>query len=190
MFDFIKHLFKKQTSNNVPFLQEMIQRSEKELSAYQYWKMESHKDELISFLAHQLQENDRSHLLVLNSPKSQGFILKYDVVGGNTSMEEFRHLFDYFKEQILQLNYVSYLSDVKNFVRKKHVEIIERHYLKPRFSYDEEKGLADQQYGNVLIEHLLHDEKSIHIKFVCNIYNDRKWTKPLDFKDLMKKILV
>jgi len=189
MLNFIKQLFKKQESHNVPFLQEMIERSEQEQAAYQYWKSDDRKDYIMSFLASQIKATKNSDLLILNNLKSRGFILQYDVVEANMGTDEFCHLFDYFKEQILKLSYVTYMSDVKNFVRKAHVETIERHYLKPRFSYDEELLLADQQYGNLLIEHLLHDQKSIHIKFVCNIYNDRKWTKPLDFDDLMKNIL-
>ncbi len=189
MLNFIKQLFKKQESHNVPFTQEIIKRSEEEQTTYEYWKLDDRKDYLMSFLASQIKAPKDSDLLILNSLKSRGFILQYNVVEANTSMEEFRHLFDYFKEQILKLRYMPYMSDVKNFVRKTHVETIERHYLKPRFSYDEELLLSDQQYGNLLIEHLLHDEKPIHIKFVCNIYNDRKWTKPLDFDDLMKNIL-
>ncbi|MEZ4887202.1 MAG: hypothetical protein R3E32_20895 [Chitinophagales bacterium] len=190
MFNFIQQLFKKQETSNVPFVQEIIVRSDEEQAAYQYWKLEDQKDHLLDFLATQMKSSDQSILLKLNSPKSQGFILKYKTVEDHTSFEAFRHLFDYLKEQTLQLNYVKYMSDVKNFVRKTHVETIERHYLKPRFSFDEQTGLADQQYGNVLIEHLLHNEKSIQIKFVCNVYNDRKWTKVLSFEDLMKKILL
>ncbi len=182
-------MFQKQAEGNVPFVQEIIERSDKEIEAYQYWKVDDKKDHFISFLLGQINNPSKSDLLRLNSPKSQGFILKYEIVEATTDFAEFRYLFDYLKEQVLKLNYVSYVSDVKNFVRKSHVETIERHYMKPRFSYDETTGLADQQYGNVLIEHLLHDEQSIRIKFICNIYNDRKWTKPLSFMELLQHIL-
>lgn len=189
MFNFIKELFQKQQVAKIPFVQEIIERSESEQIAYQTWKVDDKKDEIISFLLQQIEVQSNSDLLRLNSPKSQGFILKHESVAAMADFAEFRHLFDYLKEQVLKLNYVSYVSDVKNFVRKTHVETIERHYMKPRFSYDEETRLSNQQYGNILIEHLLHDEKSIRIKFVCNVYNDRKWTEPLQFSELLEQVL-
>lgn len=190
MFNFIKQLFQKQEEKNVPFVQEIIERSDKEIEAYQYWKLDDKKDHFVSFLYGQFHSKSSSDLLILNSPnKSQGFILNYESVAATANFSEFQYLFDYLKEQILKLNYVSYVSDVKNFVRKTHVETIERHYLKPRFSFNEQTGLADQQYGNVLIEHLLHNDKPIRIKFVCNVYNDRKWSKANSFEDLLQKIL-
>jgi len=190
MFNFIKQLFQKQAEGNVPFIQEIIKRSDKEIEAYQYWKLDDKKDHFVSFLLGQFNSKTNSDLLILNSPnKSHGFILNYESIADTANIAEFRYLFDYLKEQILKLNYVSYVSDVKKFVRKTHVETIERHYLKPRFSFNEQTGLANQQYGNILIEHLLHNEKSIRIKFVCNIYNDRKWSKAIDFEDLLQKIL-
>lgn len=191
MFNFIQQLFQKQKTANVPFTQELIERSQQEKAAYKYWKTGKHKDYLVALLRAGLGKEADSDLdiLQLNTPKVHGFILKYASIKSEANLKEFQYLFDYFKEQILKLNYVSYVSDVKNFVRPKHVEIIERHYLKPRFSYDEEMGLSNQLYGNVLIEHLLYNEKSIHIKFVCNVYNDRKWTTPLDFELLIQKIL-
>jgi len=196
MIDFIKNIFIKQKQANVPVLQELLIRDEAQQQAYHAWKVANKQTYLLGFLQKEINKlNDGSlapqadNILIINSPKSRGFILKYNSVQADT--DEFAYLADYLKERILKLNYKLYVSDVKNYARKNYVETIERHYLKPRFGFNiDTKEKVNQQYGNIVIEHLLHNKQSVQLKFLNMPYTDHKYTAALSFEGLMERILV
>lgn len=194
MLDFFKNLFQKQTVANSPVLHELIARTNEEKHQYEIWKLNNHKDYLVGFLAKQFddyfttQSPKTDNLLILHTQKSRGFMLTYQPV--QATAQQFQYLFDYLKEQVKKLNYSVYVSDVKNFARPTYVQTIERHYLKPRFSVPDEQGKLNQLYGNITIEHLLHNDQPIQIKFICHPYSDHNFTQPLHFKDLMQQILL
>ncbi len=190
MFDFFNQLFRKQVSGKVPMVQEMLQRSDTEQLGYTNWQLSEHKASSIKYLHDEISryflDEASTSLLLINTAKSRGFILPYNVLPSD--ILAFQHLFDYFKAQILTLNYSLYLSDVKHYNRPKQVETIERHYLKPRMGYDFSAPL-NQLYGNITIEHYLHNDKPQQIKFLVTPYNDRKYTAPLSFAHLVEQLL-
>ena len=193
MFDFFKKLFQQQKQANVPILQEPLIREPTTQEAYEHWKLTDSKDYLTTYLRQQYElfragkNTDHTRIIWLQSPSINGFVLKYQEEEATAT--EFQHLFDYLKAQLQLLDYRSYVSDVKQYVRKAHVEKIERHYLKPKFDWNEETGISNQRFGNMTIEHLLHNEQPIQIKFTCTPYVDRKWSEALPFEELMAKIL-
>ncbi|MGB0840187.1 MAG: hypothetical protein ACPGXL_08605 [Chitinophagales bacterium] len=194
MLDFLKNLFnKEQQAARAPIVQELLKRSANEIHAYEAWKVNNAKDYVLEHLKELVAQfdteaGDNTKLMLLNNAKSRGFILNYDPL--RISKEEFQYLFDYLKAQILKLNYKSYVSDVKNFVRKQHVEKIERHYLKPRLNIADFPNPLNQAYGNITIEQILYNEKPQRIKFLSTPYTDRKYTVALPFEELLQKVLV
>lgn len=192
MINFLKNIFQKQKEANVPVLQEMLKRDEAVQAAYHHWILTDSKDNLTNYLRQHYdafrQGKERNKQLIwLQSPKIKGFVFKYDAA--IATVADFQHLFDYLKAQLLPLGYRSYVSDVKQYARKDYVEKIERHYLKPKFDWDEETGISNQLFGNMTIEQLLHNDQPIQIKFTCTPYVDRKWTLALPFEELMEKVL-
>lgn len=194
MLNFLKDLFNRQEiANNLPVLHELIQRTDAEKHGYEVWKLNDHKDYLTGFLSRQFETwqqgktPDADNLLLLNTPKSKGFMFAYQPAQATAA--EFKYLFDYLKEKVMQFNYKVYVSDVKHFARKNHVETVERHYLKPRFTIPAEGECINQLYGNITIELLLHNEQPLHIKFVCQPYTDYKYNAALPFEALLSGIL-
>jgi hypothetical protein len=57
------------------------------------------------------------------------------------------------------------------------------HYLKPQPGND--PNIANQRYGNILIEMVQYDDKPQFIKFMANVYQDRLFTQAGQFEDLM-----
>ena len=189
ILNFLKNLFQQQEQANVPVLHEQIVRTDLEKHTYESWKLDDAKDELIDFLQKALEPGSMyaDAILVLNTPKSRGFMLHFTT--DFYAKTDFQHLFDYLQERVRGLGYIPYMSDVKSYARKDFVEKLERHYLKPRFSFDEEAGISNQLYGNITIEHLLYNEQPQHIKFLCNPYTDRKWSEALPFAQLITNLL-
>lgn len=201
MFDFFKNIFGESGKDNQPIINskkplihEELSRNEQEKHGFERWKLEDAKDNMVRYilqqykLHHQNANYDLNALLFLNTTNSKGFILRYK--GISTTKSEFQYLFDYLREQILQhLYYKKYLSDIREFARKDYVETIERHYVKPRFLYDEEKQIVNQLYGNVIIEHTLYNQNPVEIKFMVNSYTDYKYTQVIPFNNLLEIIL-
>lgn len=96
---------------------------------------------------------------------------------------EFRMIADAWKWEILTHNYKTYVSDVRHFLRKDYVEIIERHYLKPKLHPD--TALPEQQYGNIIIESRIIDETSFDLQLQVHYYTGRNYTTAFDFEALL-----
>ena len=196
LWNYFKSLFNvaEQSSPNQPLIHEIIERSEEELSAYQEWRDSLPARKLIDWLRQQHieylinpEQIDRS-ISFLNTPSSKGFAMYFDQV--KYEREEILFFFDFLKEKVLGMRYISYVSDVRTYNRPNHIESIQRHYLKPSiYLKSVEAGKVRQSFGNIAIELLLKDEKPDRLKFSATTYNDRIYEEPAQFSDLMQDML-
>ena len=121
------------------------------------------------------------NLHIFKSKQSNGFYFTFHESFGK---EEFCYLFDYFKDRILKKNYYLYTSKREINERPDHIQEVEMHYLKPnRASKDEKK--ANQEFGNIVIEHVKIDDKSSYIKLMAHVYSDTLYHDAKDFEDLI-----
>jgi hypothetical protein len=195
LFNKIRQLFQsaEQSSATVPVIHKMIELTEAEKEDYEFWKTTLVRRRLIDWLNDQylLNSHDPSRLdnsiSFLNTPSSKGFVIHFYKT--NYSKREVNFLFHYLKEQVLQLNYRTQISDSRTFNRPNWVETIDRHYLKPRSNYQKDQ-LIDQKFGNITIEHQLRNDQPHFLKFRATIYKDRLYKEADDFKTLMQAILV
>jgi len=194
--DIANKLFPKKETNTVksePFLREELKRSSSDKIAYSFWAQSTEKEQVIAFISEQLNitENQNAALFrTIDSGTTKGFMLRYL---DKTESLHFQHLFDYFKDQIKELQYTVYTSDVRTFDRAEFVERIERHYLKPSWRVLNTKAVNDsgkmnQLYGNITIELVKHNDQPQYIKFVCQHYVDSKFSIPLPYSNLMHHI--
>ncbi|MDW7692133.1 hypothetical protein R9C00_14670 [Flammeovirgaceae bacterium SG7u.111] len=191
----VKQLFPEPevATSKEPLVSEALIRSMNEKGRYFKWLNQStYKSVLYEIYENyqlkkqQLTKNWWVH--VLSSKYANGFAITFNQL---YTTHDFQHLFDYFKDQVLNIGYRLCVSDRKIYDRPNYVETVEKYYLKPpaRKSY-ESSGLLDQVYGNIIIEHVLIDDKPSYIRFMANIYSDRLYTKALDFEELMKVIFL
>ncbi len=171
---------------------ELISRTEEELADYEDWKNSGRKERALQFIQMEYEKDMLSKenyigstFYTINKPASEGFILNFNEQIFNPL--EFQHYFDYLKEKILQLDYKLYSSDLRIFNRPGHVESIERHYMKPRYRFNDEKRFI-QQYGNVMVTQIKKNHKPVYIQLMCNRYMDRKYTAPRPFNELIVHI--
>jgi len=192
MLDFLKNIFNLQEKHNVPIIRKSLVRSEKEIVALSLWKEGKAKSTLQKILQdrfeHFLKEGnvDNQTISFYNSPKSNGFIFYQQ---SHFHKKDLQHLFDAWKDNILDLGYSLYMSDVKEYARKNHVEKTERHYLKPKKSRDSNLTIADQKFGNISLELRFHDETIQYLKLLCNNYSDKNFTEVESFNKLILSLI-
>ncbi len=186
--DVVGKLFGKQAPKTA-FIHEVMTRSEKELASYQEWLHSDRSRELI-------KEVERGYYLkkqgivsyldvhILDTAYSNGFAISYKPEVGQ---ENFRNLFDYFKEVVFQNGYKIAQSDRRIMDKDTYEETIEKWYLKP-IAEELETKVINQRFGNVLIEKTEVDRKPSYIKLMANVYQDRQYTKAEPFQDLLDKV--
>ncbi len=182
-------LFKKKNTATVPVVHEQLVRSPKQEAAYQEWRSKDKHLELLETVADAMHKKKLGILSeldvhLLNTPYSNGIAISYHEKVGE---EPFRNLFDYFKEYTLGLDYKLAQADRRILDKGTYEESIEKWYLKPaKLGADNE--LVNQLYGNVLLEHVLIDRKPSFIKLMVNVYQDRSYTKALDFDEYLENL--
>lgn len=193
-FDKVKQLFR--TAEPPPgeaFDRQLIERSEADIAQFDHWKASPRRERLIDSLrqdffakADPLAARD-ADLRFVQSDMANGLVYYPDA--RLSTPTETRHLFDFFRERIQPEGYMTQLGDQRIYLRKERTEFIERYHLKPKPYYDSELGVYNQQFGNITIERVLHDEEVKHIKLLCSFYNDRSYTEPRDFDELVRILL-
>jgi hypothetical protein len=183
---YLKLFPKENTSNKIAY--EVIKRSSRYKREYLNWL----DSETMNYQMRQLHEgywskknklqgNFDVHLL--NSQYANGFALSY-----NEEMRkmEFQFLFDYLAEKIKLLNYKLSNSDVQITENDNAIETKEKHYLKP-INENIVKPIS-QQYGNILIEHILNNDQPSYIKLIATVYSDSLYLPAMPFEDLINHI--
>lgn len=200
IWEYFKSLLKKSEESTAtkPFIRETIVRSEEEKADYELWTNTLACRRMLDWLNMQYAnfliqpENLDENIDFLTTPSSNGFVLYFDEMLHNKY--DFKHLFEYFKNKTLTFNYKLYMSDRRTYTKEDRVEVIERHYLKPRNVLKKDDATGEfkkvkQRFGNVLIElHFRNDEIST-LKYSATCYNDRLYLKGQEFKDLMTILL-
>lgn len=181
-------LFGKQ-SPKTAFIHEVMSRSDKETAVYEDWKRTENFENLISdvergyYLKKQgIASSMEIHLL--ESKYSNGFAITFN---DEFTEENFQHVFDYLKERGLEQGYKLAQADRRILDKDTYEETIEKWYLKPNGD-DLGTGIADQKFGNILIEKVAIDRKPSYLKLMANVYQDRLYTEAKPFSELIELI--
>lgn len=192
----IKSLFQdsEQSSPSQPVIHEIIERSEANKVAYEKWKATLSAKRMLDWLNNQytayLSPTTRTDdaIAFLNTPSAKGFVVHFHQTQYRKA--EILHLFDLLREKVLEMNYNSYVSDVRTFNRPQWVESIQRHYIKPSLNFKKtETEKFNQGYGNIKIELEFRNEKVYNLRFSATTYQDNNFNKADDFKELMEMVL-
>ena len=194
LWEYFKSLFhaSQNSSAQMPFLHELIDRSEEERQDLERWKSTLVCRRLLDWLGDQYAifsvapDEVDDGIDFLDTPSSKGFVIHFYKT--RYSRRDVTHFLDLLKEKVLRLPYKPQISDSRTFTRGERVETIERHYLKPRPDLQRE-GPFDQQYGNVLIELHLRDEQPHYLKFSATVYNDRLFQDAAEFRGLFQALI-
>lgn len=184
----IKNIFQQAEKSSVsaPTIHELIERDTEETAAYEHWKTTAGPRRLFDWLNNQYDRHrdglgTDETIGFLDISSSKGFVIYFGQM--NYTREEITHFFHYLKERVLTLNYRSDISDRRIFPRRDWVETRERHYLKPKVNYDDEK--MDQAYGNIMIEFELRNDVPHNLRLRATTYNDSMYEAKGSFGGLM-----
>ena len=194
VWDYFKNFFQEaeKSSGYNPVVHELLERTPDEIQAFENWKGTLPHRRLMDYLADQYamhlsapESLDRA-IVFLNTPSSKGFAIHFSLT--EYSRSEALHFFDFLKERVLTLNYRSQMSDTRSWPEKDWVTTVEKHYLKPRQKWAEDKKI-DQQFGNITIELTLRDDLPLKLTFRATHYSDRLYAEAQGFGALMQVIL-
>ena len=178
-----KQLFGKPSEGPKILVHEVIDRSEKYLEQYNERVQSDDFKDLAKkvYSSYILKQQDIEKLpsvLLLESSLANGFAISYHE---DVDMNDFRYLFDWLNDRTKTLDYKLANSDLTVVEKNGVIESKEKHYLKPLVGKEK---IMDQQYGNILIEHIAIDDVPSYIKYTANIYSDRKYQEALKFDKL------
>lgn len=190
IWTYLKNIFNEaeESSPSRPFIHETITRSETEQKAYMDWKENLERHRLVNrlgdeYATHRIdpEKVDRA-LDFLDTPSMKGFVIHAPI--GNYTLAELKYLMDYLKERTLTADYRIYLSDRRIYQRNKKQETVERHYLKPKTTVNDNEQI-NQRFGNIRIELMSRNDEAVNLKFSATGYSDRLFEEAEDFRVLM-----
>ncbi|XOV91443.1 MAG: hypothetical protein ACFHWX_14640 [Bacteroidota bacterium] len=178
-----QQLFDKKSEKSEVLIYEVIERNKRYKADYLHWvKSDDFKKlslDIFSSLELKKDAIDKTPMVhLLNSRNANGFAISYHKEIRKT---DFQYFFDWLSDRTQTLDYQLKNSDVTVTKKNEIVETREKHYLKPRVKNEE---VLDQQYGNILIEHILINDVPSYIKYTANSYSDRKYQEVQNFDKL------
>ncbi len=184
---YLKQLFTatEQSSVSNPVHHELLKRSDQYLLEYETWKNSANRKQITDWLIAEFSVSKSNPQTLdeaidfMDNPHSRGFIIYY-----RNEHPESAYLFllDFLQEKILDLGYRNYMSDIKSFTKKEDVETVQRHYLKPKPTFEPP---INQEFGNVTIELVFKNEKTTLLRLSANPYSDRLYQPPKEFAQLV-----
>lgn len=182
----VDQLFPKKSTANEILVHEPIKRSESYQESYDRWSRSFERLELLkaiesSYTMKQQGFIGKSDVHLLNTPSSNGFAVSYS---SSIGKEAFQFLFDWLGEKVKELDYKRANADTTITAKGDQVESVSKYYFKPKVNLSNPEQRLDQQFGNILVEHILVDDNPSYIRLVANNYNDSKYKKADQFEKL------
>lgn len=178
-------LFPGKNANRQVQVMEELHRSPAYQEAYGQWSGSPEARGLIAAVekSYYLKKNHIAgeypvHLF--ESAAANGFALSYHP---NIQARQFQFLLDYFRDRVLRMGYRLANTDRKIKEKESYISTTEKHYLKPPISKD--RKIADQRYGNILLEYVLIDQQPSYLKLMVTIYSDHLFTEAQAYDELL-----
>lgn len=187
----VNKLFPGKKSPGAADVHEVLKRSERDQRLYEQWRASSEEEDMLRELAqayYYKKTNIASEMEVhlFNTAYANGFAVTYHPkIGAKT----FQHLFELFKDKVLDMQYRLVNADRRILERDDYVEVIEKYYLKPAWHHQEDsEEMIDQQYGNIVIEQILINNNPSYIRLLANIYSDSQYKEASSYDEFMSRL--
>lgn len=189
-FDQIKDkLFNQNPQGLLKPFKEPLQRNKREFQAFDKWKSSEKSKKFIrdisqAYFYKKTNIASTIKIHIFQAPGANGFAVLF-----NKSFEKnvFRFAIDLFKDKIAGMDYILQISEKSMIDRGRYVETKEKYYLKPSILKDAiELKKINQQFGNILLEHILFDNESTYLKVLVTHYQDHLFHQVQDFDQLIE----
>ncbi len=206
LWDQLKSIFQsaEESQPSSPAIHEVLSRHKDETEAFARWRDGLVCRRLLDWLSDQyalfLTEPNRvdSGLDFLSTKSQKGFVIHFNDTQYSLKEAEFFQL--YLRERVLTQAYRTQVADARTYSKAGATERTDRYYLKPRPSWSHPDGpdvamdghtadQHDQQFGNVMIELVVRNDKPHQLRFSAAIYHDRVYKDATGFGALMDIVL-
>jgi hypothetical protein len=186
--DIINKLFPGRANERPVAVQEELHRSSNYLKTYDEWKNSPEAADLLrrvenSFRMKESQVEGLYPIHLFNSAAANGFALSYHPT---ISRQEFHYLMDFWRDRVLAMGYRLANTDRQIREKETYIQTTEKHYLKPPLSRG--KTIAEQRYGNILLEYVLIDNEPSYLKVMVTTYTDHLYTKAESYDELLEML--
>ncbi|TGE28751.1 hypothetical protein [Hymenobacter metallicola] len=190
MLPFLKKIFSRSSASEATSWQPLARTSAQQ-RAHQHWVEQQVYLNWMGpyFKAYHFQKTGvcakQLRVQLLKEEGRQGALFFYDPSIGPGN---FRHLFDFIRDQVLSQGYNASVSDKRLVKHERYTESIEKHFLKPRPHDCTATGRCNQRFGNVTVDLVSINGQPGFIRFFANPYQDTIFTPAASFDDLMETI--
>jgi len=172
---------------------EVLKRNNREIEEFDNWKINPVYFQLLEDVAQAyyykktgIQSDITVHLF--QSAYANGFAISYLPEIGK---KQFQHLFEFFKERVLEMGYRLANADRQIIDKKSYVETREKYYMKPPLNLQQSADVltpSEQLYGNVSLEYVLTNDNPQYIKLLVSIYSDRLYKHALSYDEFVDRL--
>ncbi len=182
--DLYRKLFTK-AARSSQITHEVLKRSERYEQAYQEWCEQPQLTEYLDkyqkgYHYKMLKVRSSYDVHLFQSSLANGFALSYNP---DISKQDFQFLFEHFARKTHALEYKQANADTMITDKGEFIETKEKYYFKPISHSGSTK--VQQHYGNILIEHILVNDKPSYIKVMASVYSDQLYAAPLEHSELV-----
>lgn len=172
--------------------QEMLVRSHKQKQLFKSWLQAGAHSEILkniytSFTLSKSGVSGDLPMHVFSHGNSRHIVLHYmDSMGKN----QFAFLQDYFRDRIMRIGYTLYLSDRQLIHRYSHVEVVDRHVLRPYVPAFSIKDKPEQLYGTISIVVHSANDRPLFLEIFSEANTDDSLAPAFPFDELAEILFI
>jgi len=172
--------------------QEMLVRSHRQKQLFKNWLLENQHNEALkniytSFTLSKSGISGDIPMHVFSERGSRHVMVHYlDMMG--------KHLFpfmqDYFRDRVMRIGYNLYLSDRQTINRVSHIEVVDRHVLRPHVPAFQLNDLPEQLYGTISIVVHYVNERPLFLQITAETITDKSFAPAFPFDELAEILFI
>ncbi|MEX1189780.1 MAG: hypothetical protein WED33_11025 [Bacteroidia bacterium] len=172
--------------------QEMLVRSHKQKQLFKAWIKDGTHNEVLKniYTSYTLSKSGISAdipMHVFGQRNSRHVIIHFmDVMGKN----QFAFLQDYFRDRIMRIGYNLYLSDRQIINRISHLEVVDRHVLRPYVPAISLQDKPEQLYGIISIVVHTANDRPMFLEISAETSNDIGQAPAFPFDELAEILFI
>ena len=185
--------FKPQTTSTQDALaQEMLVRSHRQKQLFKSWLHENQHNEVLknlytSFTLSKSGISGDIPMHVFSDRHSRHIIIHYmDMMGKH----QFPFLQDYFRDRVMRIGYNLYLSDRQTINRISHLEVVDRHVLRPHVPAFQLNDLPEQLYGIISIVVHYVNERPLFLQITAETQAESHYAPAFPFDELAEILFI
>jgi hypothetical protein len=171
---------------------EMLVRSHRQKQLFKNWLQENQHNEALkniytSFTLSKSGISGDMPMHVFSDRNSRHVLIHYHDMMGK---QLFPFLQDYFRDRVMRIGYNLYLSDRQTINRVSHLEVVDRHVLRPHVPAFQLNDLPEQLYGTISIVVHYVNERPLFLQITAEIQPESNYAPAFPFDELAEILFI